>query len=129
MYWIGDEAVYELFQHSSHTLVELSINSLHLITNDFLHQVFTEDLHQFKKKLRELEENNSRKYYKHIGFPLLTYFDVGFVRAVDNEVLELIGESCPQLKVIEVYGDNRCTSRARFRNGLMVIGRQSDEIS
>lgn len=126
---LGDEAVYELFQHSSHTLVELSINSLHLITNDFLHQVFTEDLHQFKKKLRELEENNSRKYYKHIGFPLLTYFDVGFVRAVDNEVLELIGESCPQLKVIEVYGDNRCTSRARFRNGLMVIGRQSDEIS
>ncbi|RCK54682.1 DNA repair protein RAD7 [Candida viswanathii] len=129
---LGDEAIYHLLKHSGHTLVELSINSIHLITKDFLSQVFTEDQHQFKKKLQEQnedDENGVKKYYDHVTLPLLTYFDVGFVRAVDNEVLELIGESCPQLKVIEVYGDNRCTSRARVRNGLMVIGRQSDEIS
>ena len=128
---LGDEAIYELFQHSSHTLVELSINSLDLISKNFLSQVFTEDSHQFKKNLQKQNQKDGDGgcYYKHITFPLLTYLDIGFVRAIDNEILELIGESCLQLKVIEVYGDNRCTSRARFRNGLMVIGRQSDEIS
>lgn len=128
---LGDKAIYELFKHSGHTLVELSINSLDLLTKNFLSQVFTEDLHQFKKRLlQQLEESQDEEveYYNHIRLPLLTYLDLGFVRAVDNELLSLIGESCPQLKIIEVYGDNRCTSKARIRPGLMVIGRQSDEI-
>ena len=29
---LGDKAIYELFKHSGHTLVELSINSLDLLT-------------------------------------------------------------------------------------------------
>ncbi|CAX43446.1 DNA repair protein, putative [Candida dubliniensis CD36] len=128
---LGDKAIYELLKHSGHTLVELSINSLDLLTKDFLSQVFTEDSHQFKKRLlQQMEESQEKdvEYYNHIKLPLLTYLDSGFVRAIDNELLFLIGESCPQLKIIEVYGDNRCTSKARIRPGLMVIGRQSDEI-
>ena len=76
----------------------------------------------------EESQDEEVEYYNHIRLPLLTYLDLGFVRAVDNELLSLIGESCPQLKIIEAYGDNRCTSKARIRPGLMVIGRQSDEI-
>ncbi|KAL6452575.1 RAD7 DNA repair protein RAD7 [Candida maltosa Xu316] len=129
---LGDEAIYELLKHSSHTLVELSINSLNLVSKNFLSQIFTENQHQYKRKLLERVQredgDGNVKFYDYIKLPLLTYFDVGFVRSVDNEVLQLIGESCPQLKVIEVYGDNRCTSRARVREGLMIIGRQSDEI-
>ncbi|KAI5954152.1 RAD7 [Candida margitis] len=126
---LGDEAVYALLNHSCHTLVELSINSLHRITSDFLSQIFTDDKHQFKKKLRERHEEDSNvKYYQQVPLILLTYLDASFVRAVDNEILSLIGGSCPQLQIIEVYGDNRCNGKASFRDGLMVIGRQSDDI-
>ncbi|CAI5756694.1 unnamed protein product [Candida verbasci] len=104
---IGDEAIYSLLNHSSHTLVELSINSLYRITKDFLSQIFIEDHTQFKKQLKarvekekesrsqsqpqqegEDEEEEEAKdvlhYYHYINLPLLTYLDAGFVRAVTN---------------------------------------------
>ncbi|CCG21341.1 Rad7 protein [Candida orthopsilosis Co 90-125] len=126
---LGDEAIYALLNHSCHTLVELSINSLHRITSDFLSQNFTDDSHQFKRQLKERHaENLNVKYYQQLPLLLLTYLDASFVRAVDNEILSLLGDSCPKLQIIEVYGDNRCNGKATFRDGLMVIGRQSDEI-
>ncbi|KAI5959540.1 RAD7 [Candida theae] len=126
---LGDQAIGALLNHSCHTLVELSINSLHRITSDFLSQIFTDDNHQFKRQLKEKHDKDSSvKYYQQVPLLLLTYLDASFVRAVDNEILSIIGESCPKLQIIEVYGDNRCNGKASFRDGLMVIGRQSDEI-
>ncbi|KAI5951458.1 RAD7 [Candida jiufengensis] len=130
---LGDEALFALLSHSCHTLVELSINSLDRITNEFLSQIFTNDHHQFKKSLRERTENGGSqedqlKYYQEIHLPLLTYLDCSFVRSVDNEILSLISEKCSKLQIIEVYGDNRCNGKAVFRDDLMVIGRQTDEL-
>ena len=126
---LGDEAIYALLNHSCHTLVELSINSLHRITSDFLSQILTDDNHQFKKQLKERHsEDLTVKFYHQVPLLLLTYLDASFVRAVDNEILSLIGDSCPKLQIIEVYGDNRCNGRASVKEGLMVIGRQTDEI-
>ena len=118
-----------MLNHSCHTLVELSINSLHRISSDFLSQIFTDDNHQFKKQLKErYDEDLNIKYYHQVALPLLTYLDASFVRAVDNEILSLLGDSCPKMQIIEVYGDNRCNGKASLRDGLMVIGRQTDEI-
>lgn len=142
---LGDEAIYSLLSHSSHTLLELNLNSIHNITRHFWLQIFTDDYDASKKALKEAVEqeelqlqNNenadedeevsqkAQKYFAEIKFPLLTTLDVGFVRSVDNEILELIGEKCSKLKILEVYGNNKCTSRATIREGLLVIGRQSD---
>jgi DNA repair protein RAD7 len=127
---LSDEAVYELLKHSCHTLVELSLNSLDRMTKEFLLQICTDDFHPSKQSLKRRieEEASEEKFYEQITLPLLTTFDFGFVRAVDDEVLLHIGELCPKLSILEVYGDNRCTSRAKFREGILVIGRQNDEI-
>lgn len=128
---LGDDAVYQLFLHSAHTMVELTINSLDKITKDFLLQIFTDDLHPSKvgiKQAIEDEISNQRKFYSRIQFPYLTKWDIGFVRAVDNELLYYISSFCPKLKILEVYGDNKCNSNAKIKNQLMVIGRQHDTI-
>ena len=126
---LGDDALYALFNHSCHTLVEMSINSLYRVSKDFLSQIFTEDAHQFKINLRnKAKEDSSIAHFHAIKLPLLTYLDASFVRAVDNEILTLISENCPKLQIIEVYGDNRCTNKAVFEDSLMVIGRQTDDL-
>lgn len=94
----------EVINHSHDSLIELNINSLNELDSTFFEVVAV-------KKL-----------------PLLTTLDCGFVRAVDNKVIELLGKACPKLKILEVYGNNRCTSAAKIRKGLQVIGRQSDSI-
>ncbi|CAK9435451.1 uncharacterized protein LODBEIA_P01780 [Lodderomyces beijingensis] len=126
---LGDRAVYALLNHSCQTLVELSINSLYKVSKDFLSQILTSDTHQYKVLLKEkAQKDESVTFFHHVQLPLLTYLDASFVRAVDNEILTLIGDSCPKLQIIEVYGDNRCNGKALFDEGLMVIGRQSDDL-
>ncbi len=98
---LGDEGIIEFLLHSGQSLVELSINSIKDLTVDT---------------------------FQIMKCPNLTYLDTGFVRAVDDDILELIGKNCPQLRVLDCYGNNRCTSRAKIRDGLKVIGRQSDSI-
>lgn len=144
---LEDGAIYSLFRHSGPTLVELNLNSIYKLTKDFFIQIFTDDLNPKKKALKEAVEaaketereaeplgtededeiqESPQKYFLEIKLPLLTTLDVGFVRAVDNEVLNLVSEKCTKLKILEVHGNNRCTSRATVREGLLIIGRQSD---
>jgi DNA repair protein RAD7 len=98
---LGDDGIIEMLLHSGNSLVELSLNSIKDLT------IMTFQL---------------------LKCPNLTYLDGGFVRCIDDEVLQLIGTNCPQLKVMDCYGNNRCTSKAQIREGLKVIGRQSDVI-
>lgn len=140
---LGNNAIYSLLHYSAQTLVELSLNSIYNLDKDFLFQIFTDDFHPLKKSLKEDienasqrieldrpdEDNNERskaKFYSKISFPLLTTLDIGFVRAVDDEILNFISDNCSKLTILETYGNNRCTLRANVRNDLMVIGRQND---
>lgn len=132
---LGDEAIHQLFIHSANTMVELSLNSLDALSKDFLLQILTDDLHPSKVGIKQAIDNASSddddeppKYFPRIHFPYLTKWDLGFVRAVDDEVLFYISSSCPKLKILEVYGDNKCTNNAKIRNQLIVIGRQHDTI-
>lgn len=132
---LGNDAIFELLKHSYNTLVELNLNSLYGITTEFLIQIFLDNNHPYKKELRrKIEESNEGnpsdlddlKYYENISLPLLTMLDVGFVRAVDDEVLHLISKCCTKLSIIEVYGDNHCTLKAKLGSKIVVVGRQND---
>ncbi|CUM63771.1 uncharacterized protein PRCAT00001355001 [Priceomyces carsonii] len=135
---LGDNGIYSLLKHSCATLVELNLNGIHSISHDFIFQVFTSDSHPVKIATRKkIESGNEQlnntvdkplEFFEKLDFPLLTAMDIGFVRAFDNEILELVSRECEKLGILEVFGDNKCTSRAKVPPGLIVIGRQSDII-
>lgn len=135
---LGDKAVNALFNHSGETLVEASLNSLDRLSKSFLLQILTEDTAQWKKDLQNSikdgindsiqTEEEKQYFYSKVSLPLLTKLDIGFVRSFDDEVTEIFSEMCPKLTYLEVYGDNRCTSKAKVRSDLLVIGRQGDAI-
>lgn len=110
---LANEAIYSLLKHSGKTLVELNLNSLR-----FLEKELFIDILQDKK--------TDGSAYDPLDLSLLTTLDVGFVRVVDDSVLNRLSERCPKLSILEVYGDNRCTKQADVRSDLLVIGRQSD---
>lgn len=133
---LGDDAMYALFNHSSLTLVDLSLNSLDNLSKDFLMQIMTNDASKTKRLLKQAIEDgvndnvendeDIQRYYNQIEFPLLTRLDVGFVRSFDDEVAVKFGDSCSRLTILEVFGDNKCTGRAKVRPDLLLIGRQGD---
>lgn len=135
---LSDKAVYALFKHSGNTLVELSLNSLDNISKNFLMQIFTEDSESTKVTLKQsikdgindaiTEESEKLHYYKKISLPLLTRWDVGFVRKFQDDVAYKVSEACSKLAILEVYGNNKLTSKAMVRPGILVIGRQSDMV-
>jgi len=102
---LTDKSIYKALNHSSQTLVELSLNSVKLIT---------------KMLLLKLSRN--------VRFPLLTSLDIGFVRSVDDSVLAIWSRIAPKLTIMEVYGDSRCSDKAMIRHGLNIIGRETDTI-
>lgn len=99
---LQDPVIQELLLNSAkNSLVRLDLNSVKLLTA----QAFT---------LMEC--------------PKLQYIDLGFVRCVSDQVIELLGKQNPQLKLLEVFGDNKITDRVKLRQGLTLIGLQSDSI-
>lgn len=99
---LEDPVIQELLLNSAkNSLVTLDLNSLKLLTD----QAFTL-----------------------MKCPNLEYIDLGFVRCVSDEVIELLGKQNPKLKLLEVFGDNKITDRVKLRKGLTLIGLQSDII-
>lgn len=133
---LGDKAIFSLFNHSSLTLVDVSLNSLDNLTKDFLIQIMTNDESKTKRLLKQAiedgvndnveNEDEIQNYYNQIEFPLLTRLDIGFVRCFDDEVVSKFSDSCSRLTILEVFGDNKCTVRAQVRPDLLLIGRQGD---
>lgn len=60
--------------------------------------------------------------------PNLRHLDVSFVRAVDDAVIEQVATKNPNLRLMEVFGDNLVTGGARFPHTLTVTGRESDTL-
>lgn len=102
---LTDASIYNVLNHSHQTLESLNLNSVKNIS---------------KVMFSKLSRN--------LTFPVLEYLDLGFVRSVDDSALAIISRICPVLKILEVYGDNRCTEKALVREDLTVIGRQTDSI-
>jgi DNA repair protein RAD7 len=98
---LGDKALDAIVSHSGSTLVELNINSCQDVT---------------KQSLNQMVDN----------MPNLTCVDLGFVRAVDDDLITCMSERMKYLRSISVYGVPRVTQACRIRNGLLLFGRQSD---
>lgn len=58
----------------------------------------------------------------------LKHLDASFVRCVDDHVVKTVGSQNPSLQLMEVFGDNLISNKAHIREGLTLIGRQSDSI-
>lgn len=145
---LDDMSVYSILAHSCETVVELSLNSIE-VSKDLLWQIFTPDDDELKQRYsHESDENSDNSdnsddensvddsdndeespepvFYRQLKFPNLTTLDLGFVRAVDDQILHLLSENCGKLKYLEVFGNNRCTHEAKVRKDLIIIGRQGD---
>jgi DNA repair protein RAD7 len=99
---VQDNGLKAIINHSAETLVDLDINSLQLVTKDSLSHL-TRCIH-------------------------LSSLDAGFVRAMDDALVESIVNSCASLGLIMVYGDPGITASCRVKRGTRLIGRQSDSI-
>lgn len=99
---LDDESVLAVVTHSKNSLIKLNLNSCKSLTP------------LFWKKLPQL--------------PLLTIFDCGFVRSMNNTALRTVMKNCPSLAVIEVYGNNKCNDITIERENLKIIGREIDTI-
>lgn len=102
---LDDNSIFKVLQHSSETLVQLNLNSV-----------------------KNIDKGLFARLSRSVTFPLLTSLDLGFVRSVDDSVLAILSRICPKLEILEIYGNNRCTDKALFRDTLTVIGRQTDSI-
>lgn len=134
---LGDRAIHALLTHSGHTLVELSLNSLDLLSKSFLLQILTDNNAAWKVAIQQAikdgvndaaEAGQKQAFYSSVALPLLTRLDIGFVRSFDDEVAEKFSDECAKLNILEVYGDNKCTSKAKLRLDILVIGRQGDAV-
>lgn len=145
------------FIGENNKLEELGLEELDQLSNDSLIYLFSQIQFPFLKKcsfrrsiqvgdgtLFELLQNSAVQSIKYLDFnslkditkdalsviscPNLTYMDLAFVRAVDDDIIEKLGNQNPKLQLIEVFGDNLVTEKANIRPGLTVTGRQSDSI-
>ncbi|KAG0663418.1 hypothetical protein C6P45_000865 [Maudiozyma exigua] len=99
---VGDDALVELFLNSaSNSLVQLNLNSL---------------------------KNLSSKIFTLLKCENLGSIDLGFVRCIDDATLETICKQNLKLQLIDVFGDNLVTKNAKIRQGINILGRQSDSI-
>lgn len=89
-------------------------------------------LNQASQSLTTLNFNSMKSLTKEafimITCPNLETIDVGFVRCINDEIVESIGNQNPRLRIMEVFGDNLISDKTSIRQGLTLVGRQSDSI-
>ncbi|KAH8555274.1 hypothetical protein BGW37DRAFT_553505 [Umbelopsis sp. PMI_123] len=104
---LNDEAIESALRHSRKTLSAFSINSLDELSSRALEAIAGEG------------EGAS---------PCLSlrFFDCGFVRALDDIVMDKLVKSCKALEHLKVWGCHKLTECVPIRPGLRIEGRESD---
>lgn len=89
-------------------------------------------LNSAKDRLEDLNLNSlvniSQGSFEIMNCPLLKHLDASFVRCVDDHIVATVGSQNPSLQLMEVFGDNMVSNKAFIREGLTIVGRQSDSI-
>ncbi|KAK9458073.1 hypothetical protein V1511DRAFT_24240 [Dipodascopsis uninucleata] len=101
---IGDLGVQALINHCAKTIVILNLNSIPSLTTETIQLLATSDCE------------------------FLSQLDIGFLRCVGDDEIELISNACKSLQFIEAYGCIRITEFAKIRAGVKLVGRQSDSL-
>lgn len=91
---VEDTALNAVINHSKHSLVELDLNSVGLLTKSSLRKLI--DIHN------------------------LTTLNVGFVRKVDDTLLNQLCHNCKHLSLIQSWGNPNIT--LTFVNGVKIVG-------
>ncbi|CAM0142980.1 UV-damaged DNA-binding protein rad7 [Umbelopsis sp. WA50703] len=104
---LNDEAIESALRHSRNTLSALSINSLDELSSKSLEAIAGEgeDAHPCVS---------------------LRSFDCGFVRALDDIVMDKLIKSCKALEHLKVWGCHKLTECVPLKPGLRIEGRESD---
>ncbi|SMN19370.1 similar to Saccharomyces cerevisiae YJR052W RAD7 Protein that recognizes and binds damaged DNA in an ATP-dependent manner (with Rad16p) during nucleotide excision repair [Maudiozyma saulgeensis] len=99
---ISDDAIVELFLNcAKDSLIHLNLNSL---------------------------KNLTAKTFSVFKCDKLETLDLGFIRCIDDGTMELICKQNLNLQLVDVFGDNLITKNANIRQGVKLLGRQSDSI-
>ncbi|KAI8576689.1 hypothetical protein K450DRAFT_118957 [Umbelopsis ramanniana AG] len=104
---LNDEAIESVLRHSRKTLSAFSINSLDEVSSRALEAIAGEG------------DGASPCL-------ALRFFDCGFVRALDDIVMDKLVKSCNALEHLKVWGCHKLTECVPIRPGLRVEGRESD---
>ncbi|KAF7728151.1 hypothetical protein EC973_006545 [Apophysomyces ossiformis] len=104
---LDDEALKAVLRHSGKSLTHLNIHSLDKLT---------------ATGLEALTEQGSGS----VHCAELEYLDCGFVRAMDDFVLQKLVKTCSALKQIKVWGCHQLTDSVQMRQGLRIEGREQE---
>ena len=125
----SDSLTYVLSQISFPCLKSFSIRRCVQLEDAVVQELL---LNSAKNSLMNINLNSAKKLtdqaFTLIECPNLEYMDLAFVRCVDNKIIELLGKQNPKLKLLDVFGDNRITDTVQLREGLTMVGLQSDSI-
>lgn len=101
----ADDALDSLIRHSGGTLEVLNLNSCGKLTQGGLHAFLVAQ----GDDLRRLEE-----------------IDLGFVRNVDDTIVEGLAKKCSNLRVVKVWGVPKMTQTVEVPRRVTVVGREAD---
>lgn len=101
----SDDALSALLTHSGSNLENLNLNSCGKLTEEGLQTLLVKGV----EKMGKLEE-----------------IDLGFVRSVDDGVVEGLARRCADLRVVKVWGVPRMTQMVDVPRECAVVGREAD---
>ncbi|KAG0170375.1 hypothetical protein DFQ30_002575 [Apophysomyces sp. BC1015] len=104
---LDDDALKAVIRHSGRSLTHLDVHSLDRLT---------------ATGLEALAEEGPEG----ISCQELEYLDCGFVRAMDDFVLQKLVKTCSSLKYIKVWGCYQLTESVQLHRGLRVEGREQE---
>ncbi|SCU88478.1 LAMI_0D10242g1_1 [Lachancea mirantina] len=108
-------------------LVECNFKRCSKLSDMALGELF---LNKAQQSLVTLNLNSVKRLTKEsfssMHCPNLENLNLGFLGCVDDGLVHLICKQNEKLKILEVFGDNLVTSKAVYRKGVTIIGRQSD---
>lgn len=127
---ITDDALLYLFANCSFkNLKRCSLKKCINLADASITELFLNDA---KDSLEYLSLNSLKNLTKEsfgmLNIPNLITLNLSFVGCVDDSIIKIIGDRCPKLRLLEVFGDNLVTKEAEFRKGITLVGRQSDSI-
>lgn len=101
----SDDALYALLAHSGSNLEILNLNSCGKLTEQGLQSFLVKN----GDRMKRLEE-----------------IDLGFVRAVDDMVVEGLVKRCEDLRIVKVWGVPRMTQMVDVPREVAIVGREAD---
>lgn len=121
----SDALVYLLSQISFPSLKYLSLKRCLQLDDSVLQELM---LNVAKDSIERLDINSLKSLtseaFSFMHCPNLRYLNVGFVRCINNELIERFIKENTNLKLIDVFGDNLVTDAVKITKGVTLVGRQ-----